>query len=203
MTAALAMKEVMPKAELLLALLKHFPTKAEEIHEEILKCLPESEDEDKTIILMSIVNTLPEGGATGLLIEARKLQGRSRAYVLSTFIRKSAAESKMSLIGETIEAIRSISDLADRAQVVLYLTPHLIEELKQSPPSDGLEVNGRSLLKDVGSLFEESLPIIATKTRYEMLKEMHALAPAVSALAGEGAVTEVARSIRDVGNWWS
>jgi len=116
MTAALAMRQVMPKAELLLALLKHFPAKVEEIHEEILKCLPESEDEDKTIILMSIVNALPEGGATGLLIEARKLQGRSRAYVLSTFIRKSAAESKMSLIGETIGAIRAISDLDDRAQ---------------------------------------------------------------------------------------
>ena len=151
---------------------------------------------------MSLVKAFPDGKSTELLTEARKLQGRSRAYVLSIFIRDSAKESKLGLIGETVAAIRSINNQADRTQVVLYLTPYLIEELKQLTSSDGSQENGRSLLKDVGSLFEDSLPVIAKKTRYEVLKEMHALAPAVSAFAGEGAVIEMARAIRDVASWW-
>ena len=202
MTAALSMHQVKPKAELLLALLAHYPAKESEIYGEILKCFHQSEEEDKSIILMSLAKAFPNGRSTELLNEARKLQGRSRAYVLSTFIRDSALESKLGLIDETIEAIKSISDSADRAHVVLYLTPHLVEELRQLTSLDGSEENNRSQLKELGSLFEDSLPMIAKKTRYEMLKEMHALAPAVSALAGEGALIEMARAIREVGNWW-
>jgi hypothetical protein len=202
MSAALAMNQVVPKAELLLALLKHCPTKVEELYEEILKCIHESEDDDKTTILMSLVDVLPEVAVNELLMEARKLQGRNRVYVLSMFIRKTSAESKLSLISETIETIRSIDSLADRAHVVLYLTPHLADELKQLQSSDGSDNNTQPLLRDLASLFQESLPIVATKTRYDLLKETYMLAHAISALAGQAAVIEIVRAIRDVGSWW-
>jgi hypothetical protein len=151
---------------------------------------------------MSIARSADVYNRADLLTRCRQLKGHGRAYVLSTLINNSDPETLIELVTETLDAIRSNTDQADRAQTVLYLTPFLVEELKNismSEPPPGIAAR---LLKDIRSLFEESLPVLARKTRHEMLREMHTIAPAIVAISNERAISEIVQAIRDVGRWW-
>ncbi len=200
---AVVMKQVMPKAELLTGLLQHFPAKGEEIYEETLKACDTANDEgDKTVILMSIANSPYPYNMNDLVLRAGQLSGHGRAYVLSTLIKNCDPDNKIGLVTETVQAIRSIANQSDRATVVLYLTPFLVQELKQIRMPNAALGDTVPVFRAIQSLFEESMHIFASKTRHEMLREMDAIAAAVLAISGENTIEEIARAIRDVGRWW-
>jgi len=86
------------------------------------------------------------------------------------------------------------------------LVPGLVEKLKivETPEArdERPDELRKLLLNEVASLFQDNLPTLARRTRYEMLREMHSIAPAVSALGGQGAIIETVRAVKDVGHWW-
>jgi DNA polymerase III delta prime subunit len=51
-------------------------------------------------------------------------------------------------------------------------------------------------------LWAETLPVLARRTRKNLLSDLRALTPLIHALGGEQAVGETFRAIQDVGRWW-
>ena len=52
------------------------------------------------------------------------------------------------------------------------------------------------------SLWDETLPILARRTRRDLLTDLGALAPVIVALGGAKALAETARAIQDAARWW-
>jgi hypothetical protein len=55
---------------------------------------------------------------------------------------------------------------------------------------------------DLYSLWTETLPLLARRTRNDLLADLRALEPVVARLGGPEAVAETFRAIQDVGRWW-
>jgi len=51
-------------------------------------------------------------------------------------------------------------------------------------------------------LWDETLPLLARRTRRDLLADLRALVPVIHALGGAGAIAETARAIQDVARWW-
>jgi hypothetical protein len=51
-------------------------------------------------------------------------------------------------------------------------------------------------------LWRETLQLSATRSRRELLADLAALAPVITALGGAEAIAETCRAIEDVGRWW-
>jgi hypothetical protein len=50
--------------------------------------------------------------------------------------------------------------------------------------------------------WQETLPILAIRTRKDLLADLRALSPIIAALGGAEAVVETFHAIQDVGRWW-
>jgi hypothetical protein len=51
-------------------------------------------------------------------------------------------------------------------------------------------------------LWAETLPVLVSRTRRNLLSDLRALAPVIAKLGGAEAVAETFRAIQDVGRWW-
>lgn len=51
-------------------------------------------------------------------------------------------------------------------------------------------------------LWAETLPVLAGRTRRDLLSDLVALSRLIAALGSEQALTETARAILDVARWW-
>jgi hypothetical protein len=93
------------------------------------------------------------------------------------------------LLAEALAAARSIGDEEDRSNALAALAPRLA----------GLST------PVLASLWLETLPSLAARSRQNLLADLRNLAPVLTALAGPNAATElreVARAISDVARWW-
>ncbi|MGB9800252.1 MAG: hypothetical protein ACPLUL_09185, partial [Thermanaerothrix sp.] len=90
------------------------------------------------------------------------------------------------LLPEALAAAREIQDAYRRAKVLSALAAH------------------RALLSHpvLYPLWAETLPILASRTRTDLLSDLPALIPLIHALGGEQAIVETFRAIQDVGRWW-
>jgi len=52
------------------------------------------------------------------------------------------------------------------------------------------------------SMWPDTLHVLATRTRQDLLADIHALSPVIARLGGQEAVAETFRAIQDVGRWW-
>jgi hypothetical protein len=57
-------------------------------------------------------------------------------------------------------------------------------------------------LANVYPLWQETLPILAARTRKDLLADLRALSPIITALGGAEVIVETFRAIQDVGRWW-
>ncbi len=97
-----------------------------------------------------------------------------------------AAHLPPDLLPEALTAAREIRDVDNRARALSALAPRLAELPKaQAYP-----------------LWAETLPVLAGRTRRDLLSDLGALALLIAALGGEQAFTETARAIQDVARWW-
>lgn len=52
------------------------------------------------------------------------------------------------------------------------------------------------------TLWQKTLPLLARRTRADLLNDLRALGQGIVAMEGAEAVTETFRAIQDVGRWW-
>nr|MBC7245282.1 ATP-binding protein [Chloroflexota bacterium] len=106
----------------------------------------------------------------------------SRAEALAAL----APHLEPALLAEALQAARGIWDEYSRAEALAALAPHLA-----ALPQPHLY-----------PLWAETLPLLARRTRSNLLADLRALQPVIFALGGTGAVAEAFRAIQDVGRWW-
>ena len=90
------------------------------------------------------------------------------------------------LLREALTVAREIKNEGRRAEVLAGLAPHLA----QLP------------CQDLYPLWQETLPILAARTRQHLLADLRALSPVIATLGGARAVAETFHAIQDVGRWW-
>ena len=121
--------------------------------------------------------------AEGLAAARQIRDERYRAEALSAL----AAQLTGDLLAEGLAAARQIEDKEHRAEALGALAPQLAEW-------------PRPVLT---SSWQETLRLLASRTRSDLLADLGVLTPVIVALGGEAAVAETCRAIRDVGRWWS
>ncbi len=137
--------------------------------------------------LASLVSNLPEGMQPDILLEALDAakdaeSDQLRAKALAAL----APRLPEGLLSEALVAARNIRKVWYRARALSALAPRLAEI-----PAERLY-----------PLWAETLPILARRTRRDLLADLRALAPVIHALGGQEAVAETFRAIQDVGRWW-
>jgi len=55
---------------------------------------------------------------------------------------------------------------------------------------------------DLYPLWDETLPLLARRTRRNLLADLRALVPVIHALGGDEAIAETFRAIQDTARWW-
>jgi hypothetical protein len=86
---------------------------------------------------------------------------------------------------EALAAARAIGAVWDRSRALAALAPQLAE----LPPAT------------LSPLWSRTLRRLATRTRRDLLMDLIALVPVLTALGGAEAVAETSRAIQDVGRW--
>jgi hypothetical protein len=90
------------------------------------------------------------------------------------------------VLPEALAAAREIKDAYDRASALTALSPRLAELPRPA----------------LYPLWDETLPLLARRTRPDLLADLRALVPVIHALGGEAAIAETFRAIQDVARWW-
>ena len=126
---------------------------------------------------------------------------------------------------EALEAARAIRNegywspaLAARSQALAALAPHLTAPLLgealaaaraigyERGPSEALAALAPRLAElppaTLSPLWSKTIRLLATRTRRNLLRDLIALVPLLTALGGAEAVAETACAIQDVGRWW-
>ncbi len=141
--------------------------------------------------LTALAPHLPEGLREQALTEALKAArslpekgrlGSPRSEALGAL----APHLPPGLLSEALEVTLGIRDARYRAEALSALAPRLAKM-----PAERLY-----------PLWAETLPILARRTRPQLLADLRALAPVIHALGGQEAVAETFRAIQDVGRWW-
>ncbi len=138
---------------------------------------------------------LPEGQQREVLL-AEALAGGARLVEyakpkteslgeLASYLPEAQRSKVRKMLAEALTAVQAIEEKGDRAEALGKLAPHLPEALAQ-----------------LYTLWDETLPALANRTRSELLSAIHALVPVIYALGGEKAIVETFHAIQDVGRWW-
>jgi hypothetical protein len=90
---------------------------------------------------------------------------------------------------EALRAARELEIERSRAEVLARLAPYLAQWANR----DSLAAC---------AAWQETLPILARRTRPDLLSDLRALSSLIAALGGEEAIAETFRAIQDVGRWW-
>jgi len=160
--------------------------------QEALTAAREIEDEDdRSEALAGLSPHLPEAEREGVLREAlaaaREIEDEStRSEALAGLSPHLPEAEREGLLREALAAAREIRWEDDRSKVLAGLAPHLAKF-----PYTALF-----------SLWNETLRILSTRRRRDLLSDIRALAPVVVALGGGEAVRETVDAIQDVCRWW-
>jgi hypothetical protein len=86
---------------------------------------------------------------------------------------------------------QAIDDRSDRAEALAALGRHFANGSTSS--------RGRTHLNDI---WHRTVPVLATRVRSDLLKDIRALREALYALGGSQAASNTFRAIQDIGRWW-
>jgi hypothetical protein len=147
-------------------------------------------------------------------------EGRRSASLaaLAPYLRE---HDRAAVLEEALKIARAITDEEARSRALMMVTPRLVARLlpealratreiaREGPRSRALAglalpLTGLSSL-DLSSLWLETLPFLAARTRRDVLADLQSLTQVLSALAAPNASTElreVACAITDVARWW-
>ncbi|MFC1465135.1 MAG: hypothetical protein ACFLMY_09825 [Candidatus Brachytrichaceae bacterium NZ_4S206] len=152
--------------------------------------------------------------------EIRDVSGRAEA--LSALAAHLSEPLQSEVLSEALATAREIEDERRRAEALGALAAHLGEPLRSEASSAALaaardieDADDRAPVLTTSAkrladlpraqaypLWADTLPVLAHRTRKDLLSDLRALAPLIHALGGEQAAGEAFRAVRDVGAWW-
>src|SRR5262249_42620928 len=142
---------------------------------------------DRSEGLAALAPHLPESLLTQALETARAMEYESSRSVALAVLAPHLQESLWSeVLVQTLEAATAIQDEYSRSLALAALAPRL----------------GTSEVSCLLPLWEQTLPILASRTRKDLLADLCSLLPIIVRLGGAQAVAETFRAIQDVGRWW-
>jgi hypothetical protein len=112
-----------------------------------------------------------------------------RAAALAELAPLLPSQERAAGLAEALQAARALKYVENRSEALARLAPHLA-----AMPREHL-----------ASLWTETLHLLANRTRENLLADLTALTPFLTALAGPNAAAElreVAQAVIDVGRWW-
>ncbi|GAB4560602.1 MAG: hypothetical protein Kow0047_07340 [Anaerolineae bacterium] len=186
LAAAQAISDEYVRAEALASLAPHLPQPL--LREALAAAQAISNEYVRAEALASLAPHLPEPERTQALREAlaaaQAIEWESaRAEALASLAPRLA---ELGHPREALAAAQAISDEDARARALTSLAPRLAEE-------------DRGWLYP---LWQETLHVLASRTRKDLLADLRALEPVIHRLGGPEAVAETFRAIQDVGRWW-
>jgi hypothetical protein len=178
------------RAEALIELVPHLPEVL--LGEALAAAQKIGDPNDRAKVLAGLAPHLPEAERAEVLGEALAAAQKigdpnDRAKVLAGLAPHLPEAERAEVLGETLAAAREIGDANDRAKVLARLAPHLAHQFPH---------------QHLYSLWQETLPILAARTRKDLLADLCALELVIAALGGAEAVVETFHAIQDVGRWW-
>ncbi len=181
LAAAREIEEEWRRADALTALAERL---LPEVWPEALAATREIKDEwRRADVLIALMERLPPELLLEVLAAAREIENEwRRADVLIALMARLPSE----LLPEALSAAREIKDEWRRARALTALAPRLAELPRPA----------------LYPLWDETLPLLARRTRRDLLADLRALVPVIHALGGEAAIAETARAIQDVARWW-
>ena len=96
---------------------------------------------------------------------------------------------RTAVLKQALDAARTIGDEGARSKALAALAPRL----------------AALPLRDLSTMWTQTLRVLATRTRRDLIADFHRLVPVLATLAGQNAPTElgeVARAIQDVARSW-
>jgi hypothetical protein len=165
---------------------------------------------DRARALTALAERLPEVWPEALAAAREIKDEYHRADVLTAL----AARLPPELLPEALAAAREIKDAGARAHALSVLAERLPPEML---PEALAAANERTTAHVLSVLFprlaelprpalyprwDETLPLLARRTRPDLLADLGALVPVIHALGGEAAIAETFRAIQDVVRWW-
>jgi hypothetical protein len=168
----------------------------------------------RAFVLTALAECLPELLPEALAAAREIKYADARANVLTAL-----AERLPEVWPEALTAAKKIKDADNRIRALIVLAVRLPPELlpEALATARGIE-NERSTADVLFFLFlrlaelprptlyppwDETLPLLARRTRPDLLADLRALVPVIHALGGEAAIAETFRAIQDVARWWS
>jgi hypothetical protein len=109
-----------------------------------------------------------------------------RAEALAALAEHLAEPQRGEALAQALEAARAIGSEGPRSEALAALALHLATR-----PASPLY-----------SLWSQTLPVLASRTRKDLLADLGALVPVILRLGGPQAAADVYRAILDVGQWW-
>jgi hypothetical protein len=178
---------------------------------------------DRSRALAAIAPNLPEPQRMQALAEALKALGsRYSRYAWSRALKALAPHLPEPLLGEALETARAIKFGANRSRALAAIAPHLPEPQRAQAFAEALgaartigdegdrssalaalgEHLGTSPVSFLHALWSETLPVLASRSRCDLLSDLQSLLPVIIRLGGPQAAAQVLSAIRDVGRWW-
>ena len=119
-----------------------------------------------------------------VLAGAKTIQDKSySAQILAAIFHHLPPDMQKTLFNDTFKAIRDIKDTNARFEALSAIASYLLAQ------------------PDSVQLWSETLLIIASRARFDLLSDLAALTPWIASF-GEEAVHETVQAIQDVGRWW-
>jgi hypothetical protein len=110
----------------------------------------------------------------------------SRAWVLAVLVPHLVPAERHQVLHEALDVARAIGAEERRAEVLAVLAPHLAKITRET----------------LYPLWNATLQLSVTRSRTDLMTDLTALIPVITALGGVEAIAETCRAIKDVGRWW-
>ena len=209
--AAQAIDDVTNRNRVLAALLPYLPAshKSEALTEVLAAYSPRSRDATSSALTPSLPDGLLEVVQTTAYVEAKV----STLSALAPYLPEG-------MLAQALDDTQGMKDDEARVSTLMALVPHLSEKLLPKAVHIALSIPYSWFTARCGPLsvlvprlvtlpssslyplWSTSLPILAARTRNELLQDLLACVPILIKLGGSTAASQTYQAIRDIGTWW-
>jgi aminopeptidase N len=184
------MQDPSQRAEGLAAVAPHLPEpqRGEALARALEAARASGEEYNRSRALAALAAHLPGPQRGEALAQAARAIGQedSRSRALAALAAHLPEPQRGEALAQDLEDERAIRDEDSRSPALAALAPHLATR-----PAPFLY-----------PLWSKTLPVLASRTRRELLADLSDLLPGILRLGGLQAATEVFRAIQDLGQWW-
>jgi hypothetical protein len=164
------------------------PLREQTLREALATAQRIAKDQNREEILAELVSQLAKSGHSeeGLkTMQVMRLdQYRVKAFMeLAPYL---TSPQKEQVLRELLTTVRGIEREKDRAELLAGIASNV---MSLSHPT-------------LSSIWRETLPILAHRTRQDLMSDLQALSPIIAALGGPNVIAKTIEAIQDVGRWW-